>query len=186
MNCKQARRLQAGKASRGLRPRDERLLADHLRVCPDCSALENEMERTWDAMACFPSLEPSAGFLSDLKARLRAEPASPGRREWSRRPGLVWQGMALAACLLLFAVLLTRIGPDRRQAVTGPAAHPAADSDRWDEQFLEDLDRTLTRPDADYLAVYDSWPGTAQDHAAPAKGETRPAVRQEHDRREIS
>ena len=37
----------------------------------------------------------------------------------------------------------------------------AVDRDRWDEEFLQDLEQTLQRSDAEYLSAYESWPGAA-------------------------
>ena len=187
MHCKRARRLLSEKASRSLGSRNERMLADHLRGCSGCAGLERQMEQAWMAMECYPAVEPSSDFLPRLRTRLRAERAVPPRREWLRQPGLVWQGMALAAGLVLFAVLVTKGGPPRRQALPErPAAATIQDRDRWDEQFLEDLEQTLAQSDADYLSTYDAWPGIVHENAGREREKTTPAGKLDHQRKEIS
>ncbi len=145
------------------------------------------MEQAWTAMECYPAVEPSSDFLPRLKNRLRAERTAPPRKEWLRRPGLVWQGMALAAGLVLFAVLITKGGPPRQEALPErAAASTVQERDRWDEQFLEDLEQTLAQSDADYLSTYDAWPGVVHKNAGRGQGKANPAEKLDHRRKEIS
>jgi hypothetical protein len=163
MRCNHARRLLARKVSREISPHKAKLLADHLGTCPQCAGLEDQLERAWSALGHHPSVEPSPGSLPRLKARLRAEQTAQGAgRTWRR--DLRWQWIALAACLLLAAVLLTTDGQLRRGAVPpDQGLNLAVDRDSWDEQFLQDLEQTLQRSDAEYLSAYDSWPGAANE-----------------------
>jgi hypothetical protein len=156
----------ARKASREISPHEAKLLAEHLSTCPQCAGLEDQLERTWSALGCHPSVEPSPDFLPRLKARLRAEQTAQGAgRTWRR--DLRWQWMALAACLLLAAVLLTRNGQLRHSALPpDQGRNLAADRDSWDEQFLQDLEQTLQRSDAEYLSAYSSWPGAGNEAAS--------------------
>jgi hypothetical protein len=154
------------KVSREISPHKAKLLADHLSTCPQCAGLEDQLERAWNALECHPSVEPSPDFLPRLKARFRAEqPAQSAGRTW--RQDLKWQWIALAACLLLAAVLLITKGQVRREALPpDQEVNMVVDRDRWDEQFLEDLEQTLQRSDAEYLSAYDSWPGAASEAAS--------------------
>jgi len=174
MRCNRARRVLARKASREISPHEAKLLADHLSTCPQCAGLEDQLERTWSVLGCHPSVEPSPDFLPRLKARLRAEQvAQSAARTWRR--DLRWQWIALAACLLLAAVLLTRNGQLRRGALPpDQGLNMVADRDRWDEQFLQDLEQTLQRSDAEYLSAYYSWPGAANKAANLELPEGRP------------
>jgi hypothetical protein len=165
MRCNRARRLLERRASREISPYKAELLADHLGRCPQCAGIEDQLERVWSALGCHPSVEPSPGFLPGLKARLRAEQTVQGAGgTW--RHNLKWQWVALGACLLLVAVLLTKNGQLRHGALPrDQELNLAADQDRWDEQFLQDLEQTLQRSDAEYVSAYYSWPGTTKQDA---------------------
>lgn len=183
MRCKRARRLLELKASQGLSPRDGKLLADHLTVCPECAEMETQLERTWEVLGHYLPVEPSPDFLPRMKARLRAERPAP-RPGWNWHPRLGWQWLALAACVALFAVLLSKSGQLRQDDPgPSPAVKTATDHDRADDQFLEDLERTLQHSDADYLSTYDSWPAAMQDFVGP---EPSPAKLGKAIRKEIS
>ncbi len=165
MNCERARRMMARKASRDLAPHEEQVLADHLSVCPGCARLENELERTWSALGLYPAVEPSPKFLPGLRAKLQLERPTPEVR-WTWPFGRKWQWAAWAGCFLLAALVLTRTESMHRTAPTPvQTAKTAADSDRADEQFLQDLDDSLQHSAADYLSTYDSWPGMKREAA---------------------
>jgi len=159
MNCERARRMLAQKAARDLSPHGEQVLADHLRVCPGCARLEDELERTWNVLGLYPAVEPSPEFLPKMRARLQAERSTPAIR-WTWQFGRNWQWAALAGCFLVAVIVLSRTESVHRTATTPiHIAQTAADSDRWDEQFLQNLDNSLQDSTADYLSTYDSWPG---------------------------
>ena len=165
MNCERARRMLEGKASRDLAPHEEQVLTDHLSICPECARLEDELERTWSALGLYPAIEPSAEFLPKLRAKLRAEMSTPVvRRTWSL--GRNWQWAALAGCFLLAALVLFRTeSVNRTPAASVQTTQTGTDKDRWDEQFLQDLDDSLQHSAADYLSAYDSWPGMKKQAA---------------------
>ncbi|MGA2261035.1 MAG: hypothetical protein ABSH28_06335 [Acidobacteriota bacterium] len=172
MRCTRAQSILARKAARGISADDERLLVEHLRACPECAGLEDELERTWSALECHPLVKPSPDFVPRLKAKLRAErEASPVL--WTWRPDRKWQWLAAAACILLATVLLTRNGPLRHntQPANQELGMAAADRDRGDEKILQDLEQTLEYSDADYLSAYDLWPGSPREttNSAPPK-----------------
>ncbi len=173
MRCDQARRMLARKASRDLKPRDEKALASHLNSCTECAAFQDQLDRTWDALECHPSVEVSEDFIPKLKAKLKADEALP-RSFWTWRPAWGWQWAALAVGITLAVVILTRGGQFRHSV---PPANPGAslsNRDRSDEQFLQDLEKTLQYSVSDALSAYDSWPATEQESAAPAPGKTAP------------
>ncbi|MBZ5499286.1 MAG: hypothetical protein LAP85_23050 [Acidobacteriia bacterium] len=177
MRCNRARRMLAQKASQDISIHDEHLLADHLSACAECARLEEELERTWSALGCHPTVEPSADFLFRIKARLQAGEVAPGGL-WNRLPALRWQWVALAGCALLAAVLLTKGGQLRQPPQSPePGKNITANHDRWDEQFLDDLEQTLQYSAADALSAYDSWPVTALDTPGPEASRSRPAVK---------
>jgi len=165
MNCERARRMMARKASRDLAPHEEQALADHLSVCSGCARIEDELERTWSALGLYPSVESSPEFIPKLRAKLQVERPTPAvRRTWQF--GRNWQWAALAGCFLLAALVLTRTESMHRTAPTPvQTAKTAADSDRSDEQFLQDLDDSLQHSAADCLSTYDSWPGIKRQAA---------------------
>ncbi len=162
----------------------ERELADHLGACPECAALEDELEKVWQALAWHPTVEPSPEFLPRLKARIRAEQFELRPRSiW--HPNLDWRWVGLAACILFGVVVLARFGPMRpHDSATAPGQNVAAEHDRWDDKFLEDLEQTLRRSDVDYLSTYDSWPVSAQEPAGFSSNPGRPVGRTK--RKEIS
>lgn len=165
MNCERARRMLTRKASRDLAPHEEQVLAHHLSVCPRCARLEDELERTWSALGLYPPVEPSPEFLPKLRAKLQAERLTPAV-QWTWHFGRNWQWAALAGCFLLAVLVLTRTESMHRTASTPiQTAQTAADTDRWDEQFLQNLDESLQHSIADYLSTYDSWPSMKREAA---------------------
>jgi anti-sigma factor RsiW len=171
MRCDRVRRILATKAARELTPREAQVLSVHLEECRACAALEDELDRTWRALECHPSATVSEDFLPRLRARLRAEQTEP-RSGWSRRPAWSWRWAALAVGLTLAAVILSR---DVQLRHEGRQAGVAADRDRRDDQFLEDLEQTLQYSAADTLSAFDSWPFAPQESTAPEPSKAGPA-----------
>jgi hypothetical protein len=151
-----------------LGPRGRQDLEEHLAGCPECAELEGEIGDIWMILGPEPSVEPSEDALRRLKEMVRAESVrAPVRRAWWFAPA--WRWTALAACALLIAILLIprggfETGPPARNQ--GPAA--VGEPDRWDDQFLQELDVALKRSEAEYLSTYDSWPGVTQEVSDPA------------------
>jgi hypothetical protein len=166
MRCDQAHRIMARKASEDLSPRDQQTLADHLRGCCACAAFEDQLNRTWNALACHPPLEVSADFLPRLKAKLKTEQAVP-RRAKAWRPAWGWQWAAATVCIALALVFLAKTGMFR-QSTRGvdQSTNVAAERDRRDEQFLQDLEQTLKYSAADSLSTYDAWQASILEPAA--------------------
>jgi predicted anti-sigma-YlaC factor YlaD len=175
MNCHRAREIMARKASREISSREDGLLKDHIAGCPECAGLEDQLERTWNALACHPAIEPSSEFLPKLRAKIARDRR---RSHWNLRPVLKWQLGALAVCALVAAVFLTRAALYRHDA---PAASREiliqVDHNRWDEQFLQDLDTTLQQSAADSLSAYDSWSGSDSDNNESGTARPKPAHR---------
>ena len=178
MRCFRARRLMSRRAAQGLSMHQEQMLQEHLVTCGACSRLTDELERAWKALEFHPILEPSADFIPRFKARLREEePASREKPVW--KPVLSWRWMAMAACILLAVVLISRHETGQQDSSSPPdrAAVSVADQSIPDEQFLQDLEEILQQSGTDVLSAYDVWPGIAQDSgnrespkAGPAEG----------------
>src|SRR5512136_2933633 len=115
MRCDHVRRILARKAVRDLTPGEARVLADHLRVCPECAGMEDELDRTWRALERHPSVSVSDKFLPELRAKLRAEKTS-SRHGWLRLPVWSWRWAALAVSIFLAVVILSRDGLLHREA----------------------------------------------------------------------
>ncbi len=174
MRCDHARRMLARKASQDLDARDEELLASHLGGCAECSTFQDQIDRTWSALECHPTVEVSEDFIPRLKARLRADEARP-HSAWRRLPAWRWQWAALALGITLAAVILSREGQLRDSAPPANQGAGYADRDRKDEVFLQDLEKTLQYSVADALSAYDSWPATEQESSTPQPGNEVPA-----------
>ena len=175
MRCHRAQRLMTEKAERVIDPVNEQRLRNHLEKCSDCNSLEDQLDRIWDMLECQPAIEPAPESLLRIKELIREERLQ-SRPVGGLKPHVRWQWVALAACAILAAVLLTRNGPFHHTVTGEKAKATAADHDRWDEQFLQDLDETLSRSAADSLSTYDSWPGMAPEVSPPASSKTAPAI----------
>jgi hypothetical protein len=85
-----------------------------------------------------------------------------------------WQWAAVAACILLAVAVISRSNYDRHvslQLDKGTAS--VSERDRLDDQFLEDLERTLRHSDADYLSTYDSWPDALKEATNSGASKTK-------------
>lgn len=163
MQCDHARRMLARKASQELDPCDQQALASHLGSCAGCADFQEQLDRTWSALAHYPTLKVSEDFLPRLRTKLNTNEAPP-RSAWKWRAAWGWQWAALAVCVTLAVVILTRDGQLRHSPSRGIITPSAtADGDRRDEQFLQDLEQTLQYSAADALSIYDSWPDTGQE-----------------------
>jgi anti-sigma factor RsiW len=157
MRCDQVHRMMARKAAEGLSPRDEKTLMEHLHSCSECAALEDQIDRTWNALASHPAVEVSADFVPRLKAILRIESATPQTgRAWRQVWG--WRWATVAICIALAVVIISKSGQLRR-GIHGvdQGTNVAAERDRRDEQLLQDLEQTLQYSAADSLSTYDAW-----------------------------
>ncbi len=160
MRCYRARRLLARRESGSIKPRLEAILAEHLQSCPECGRMEAELEKTWNALGRCPGIEPSADFLPTLTKKLRAE-QDLTRRARKLHFHVKWQWAALAAGALLAIVLLRHEGQLHHEVnPANQGMKASAESDRSDEQLLQDLEMMLQSADADYLSAYDSWPSS--------------------------
>ncbi len=175
MRCHRARRLLARRESGNINLRLEAILAEHLQSCPECGRMEAELEKTWNALGTCPGLEPSADFLPTLTKRLRAEQNTtrPARKLHFH---VKWRWAALAACALLAIVLLRQEGQfhhDANRVNQGMKA--SVESDRADEQLMQDLEQVLRTADTDYLSAYDSWSGPAPQPSGDESSKGSPA-----------
>jgi len=152
MRCNTARRLIS--TADDLRPQPAAELAEHLHECADCARLRAELDIAWQLIRAHPETEPSATFRAGLRKRLTQEERSFGR-PWPLKPVLGWQWMALAAGALVLAVLFTS-----DLVVYQPRIREVqlSKTDNYDDQFLDDLQRTLRDFELEYLPAYDSWP----------------------------
>lgn len=175
MNCRQAREIMAAHAADDPEPREERELRDHILGCASCAGLEDQLKRSWDALSCHPTLEPSAEFLPKLRRRIQAERAK-AKGAWHLGLQHRWQWSALALGAVAIAVLLTRPGIFQSGA-PAPAEKGAASASRdaFDEQLLRDLDQLLEYSAADSLSAYDFWPGPVPEGPEPEIAKPIPA-----------
>ena len=136
------------------------VLVAHLEKCSSCAEYYREMAEVWQALDAFPAIEPSAGFLRDVRSRIaEQENLKSQRRSW---PGtLRWRWVALAASFLVLCSILTlRLLPPLPNADVRTANMDAAD-----DTILTELDQVVDRTDDDYLPDYDSWPAAYLDEA---------------------
>jgi hypothetical protein len=138
-------------------------LAQHLSSCTRCALFVEELRRSWEALADFPEIEPSADFVP----RFRSRTILPGRFAGYAQP-LGWHWMALA-CSLAVVVLCTL----SLRRITPPAVVAAGFTvrDAADDHFLNELDDSLARLDADF-PLFDSWPNSLLD---PGSQESPPS-----------
>ena len=158
MRCRAVRRILAESVEDGV---DLRLGAvdDHLKACSACSAFDTQMKMAWKSLDAYPSVDPSPGFADNFYARLEASSETPTHPGLSWRPQRGWQWMALAACSMMVAFLLTVHAPPQNQS----SSILASKTDSWDDQFLRDLDTSMSHWESNHLPVYDSWPNSLLD-----------------------
>ncbi len=167
MRCKQARkrlRLMSGPEEWQADPD----LQAHLKECVPCSDHGQEILRTWEALGQYPSVRPSPDFIRTFNLRL-ADQEPRNRIPSFAGPIPGWQWMALAASVLL--VILLAVKPPQ------PAADLKAglsNTDVTDENFLQDLDRSLESSEGNYLPTYDSWPATELENSPESSPESQP------------
>src|SRR2546426_11414247 len=92
MRCRTARRLAAELAEGVGGTPWQADLSDHLRSCPGCACLTEELARSWQALLAYPAIEPSKEFVPRLRARLQLD--QPRTSPEPLRPA-GWQWMAL-------------------------------------------------------------------------------------------
>ncbi|MFH1573941.1 MAG: hypothetical protein ABIG68_08145 [Acidobacteriota bacterium] len=146
-------------------------LSVHLASCAACRATAEEIAQVWRLLGDFPEVEPGPDFKAEFYRRLRASPAGEVRPP-GRQPVPGWHWLAAAATALVILVIagsrLTLPPPEIAGSATGW-------QDRWDDGFLEELERTLVNLDAEYLSAYDSWPGLAAESPATEPKSSAPA-----------
>jgi hypothetical protein len=162
VRCRNVRRILAENVEEAVdfRPGvvDDHLVDDHLKACSACSAFHTQMKMAWKSLEAYPSVEPSPGFADTFYARLKASSETrehPGLSWWPQRG---WQWMTLAACSMMVAFLLTVHTPQNQSN-----SILVSKTDSWDDQFLRDLDSSMSHWESNYLPVYDSWPNSLLD-----------------------
>jgi hypothetical protein len=158
VRCRNVRRILAENVEEGvdLLPGG---VDDHLKACSACSAFHAQMKMAWKSLEAYPSVEPSPDFADTFYARLKASSETREHPGLSWRPQRGWQWMTLAACSLMVAFLLTVQTPPQNQS----NSILASKTDSWDDQFLRDLDTSMSHWESNYLPVYDSWPNSLLD-----------------------
>src|SRR5262245_43807371 len=117
------------------------------------------MKLAWQSLEAYPSVEPSPGFADTFYARLETSTEARENPGLSWLPQRGWQWMALAVCSLMVAFLLTVHEPTQNHS----DSILASKTDSWDDQFLRDLDTTMSHWESNYLPVYDSSPNSLLD-----------------------
>jgi len=156
MRCRTARRLAAELAEGVGGTPWQADLSDHLRSCPGCACLTEELARSWQALLAYPAIEPSKEFVPRLRARLELD--EPRTSPEPFRPA-GWQWMAVVATALV-AILVGPSGLDQPRAVTESGL---SRRDLADDRFLADLQTTLDHFDSTYFPVHSSWPDSLLD-----------------------
>lgn len=174
MRCRKARQLISSQVEGGASALPAEL-EEHIAACSSCAALAREVRETWRLLGALRAIEPLAGYRERFQARLRS-----ADREERARPAPAWPAwrwLALAAgSVAIILVIAGRMAIPPRQ----PAEYGINPADRWDESFLDELDRALRSVNSDYLREYDSWPagylegGEAEPRNLPA-GKRQPA-----------
>lgn len=148
----------------------DRSLDAHLKACKECAGYLNELQLTWDILGTYPSISPSPDFAGRLHHKI-AEPRRPERWYPAWIPAVSWQWAVAGACVLVFGIFLTV------HFNSTPAFLELAPSslDAQDEEFLQDLDRSLQQTTGDYLQVFDSWRESASDVSSTDQLPAEPA-----------
>jgi hypothetical protein len=158
VRCRAVRRILTENVEEGV---DLRLGAvdDHLKACAACAAFHTQMKMAWQSLEAYPSIEPSPGFADTFYARLETSSEAREHPGFSWSPQRGWQWMALAVCSLMVAFLLTVHAPPQNQSDSMLASKTYS----WDDQFLRDLDASMSHWESNYLPVYDFWPNSLLD-----------------------
>lgn len=100
MKCKRVRRMLTAFVDGELTEEDHRSVSEHLGTCESCREYAGEVRKVISWAGTWQSREPSAGFLTRLRARMREQKAST-------QTGLVWLPLArrvlagaAAACVI--------------------------------------------------------------------------------------
>jgi hypothetical protein len=98
---------------RSLSPEDTAAVAEHLRVCENCSALLGTMESVLSACSTFQTLEPDLALLDRILMRTSGRPHTKTVREllnqYCLRPMLTPRFALGSVIALLFSVLLVNL-----------------------------------------------------------------------------
>lgn len=70
---------------------------EHLSGCASCRLRAEEFRALWGTLDDLPAITPSPSFDASLRARIAAEPARHGFRDWLPSPRLVFAMTALVA-----------------------------------------------------------------------------------------
>jgi anti-sigma-K factor RskA len=130
-------------------------LASHIRDCPDCARLIDAQRAVWETLDEWKPVEVAPEFDARLYARIAAEEAAPGWRQWLRRMMRPAVPLTAAAAVLSLALFIRFSDWDDQlpdQAKTAPVAQvkttaaegaqgrpTGIDPDQL-EQALEDMD----------------------------------------------
>lgn len=110
---------------------EERELEEHLRACPACRALSEELSGIHTAMSG-PAAEAPAQLLENVMAAVRAEGASPlpfSREQEKKKSHLKrwksWGGMAAVIAIVLLGTVAFRLSGNAPTSTAGGAGMPA-------------------------------------------------------------
>lgn len=111
MKCEKIEELLSPYLENELSPEEKAAVKNHLKVCPNCSALLSSMDESKESLSDFPELEVSQGLLNRLYDLPRAKKKFRFSLDFLVRPSL--QPVFAAASILLMLVSLYAFNPDR-------------------------------------------------------------------------
>ncbi len=111
MKCEQIEELLSPYIEDELTAEDRKTVADHLRICPDCTSLLSLLHETADSLSYFPDLEVSGQLMEKLYTIPQAKRKFKLNFDFLLRPSL--QPILAAATVLMTLISFYSFHPDK-------------------------------------------------------------------------